>query len=72
MNLYLVVWTQTQEPEGVWDATHTDGYEVFDTLEKAEEKYNELIKLDDTYMAHICTVVRSTDYDPFQPEPWRM
>lgn len=31
-------------------------------IDDAHDFYQELLKLDDLYMAHVCYVVRSTDY----------
>jgi hypothetical protein len=41
----------------------TDHWEAHDTLEKATARYEALIERDDIYIASICSIVRSTDYD---------
>lgn len=41
-----------------------DGYTTADNMSEAKLLYAKLLEEDDTYIASICAVVKSTDYDP--------
>jgi len=45
------------------DSQTHDHYEAFESLAEAKERYDELINLDDTRSASICSIIESTDYD---------
>lgn len=52
---YLVLWT-TQNKKGF-----VDHYHAHECLTDAREQYGEL--LEHAYLAHICAIVESSDYD---------
>ena len=54
--MILLVWTKQR------NIKH-DYYEAIESLSEAKERYDELIKFDDTYSASICSIIESTDYD---------
>jgi hypothetical protein len=60
--MILVVYTMKRGRTAKYD-----NYEVFDTIAKARERYASLILDENTYIASICAVVESTDYDKTQP-----
>jgi hypothetical protein len=61
--MILLVWTEYQFKNDKQDSNTTDHYEAFESLAEAKERYEELINLDDTRSASICSIIESTDYD---------
>ena len=59
--MIIVCWTQGVD---LRMSPMQDHYETFETLWLAQQRYKELIDLDDTYSASICGVIESTDYEP--------
>ncbi len=61
---YLVVWTKNDElgdrlpKTDYWEAFIDDNAE-----EQANERYNQLIEQEDTYIANIAKITKSTDYE---------
>lgn len=54
---YIVIWCEQNEHEC------TDKWERVESMFEADEKVEELRKLDSTWTVSICAVVKSTDYD---------
>ncbi len=43
----------------------TDNYQVFETIERATEFYNETLEMENILISSITGVLQSTDYDTF-------
>jgi len=56
--MILLVWTVRN-----LNGKESDNYLAFDTLDEAKERYAEIVKRDDTFVASICSIIESTDYD---------
>lgn len=55
---YIVAYTSIEDEMDYYHAFIDD-----DSLQQAERKYNELLQDDDTSIASLCLVLKSTDYD---------
>ncbi len=53
---YLVAYIIKRE------SGHEDMFLTYDTLEEAQESYEDIINWTDTYSCNICKVIKSTDY----------
>lgn len=56
----LVVWTiqNSSAPDDI-----TDYWEACSNIYEANRRYDEVLALDNIYIANICKVIRSTDYE---------
>ena len=58
----IVCWTK-QRRTGFSSTEDTDHWECFEELSEAKKRYAEIVKRDDTFVASICSIIESTDYD---------
>lgn len=56
--MILLTWTKRHA-----NGNETDNWVAFESLWEAKERYDYLLERDDTYSAHICSVIESTDYE---------
>ena len=56
----VLCYTKVKQNKMLRDIT-TDHYEIFDTFDKTMDRYEILIKENDTYCASICSPIVSTE-----------
>lgn len=64
MRSIIVVWTE-RNYAGLQEID-LDNYEVYETMEEAQEKYDQLLKKGNLVVASITGVIDSTDYEPYK------
>lgn len=65
--MFLLVWTECHEGrEG--EAQYEDHWIAYETYMECTEHYDRLLQQDEVYVASVCTVVESTDYEGIEPD----